>query len=431
MTAEFNYQEAFSRNIGWISEREQEQLRCKKIAIAGMGGVGGAHLMTLTRLGVGSFHIADLDRFELANMNRQAGASMATLCREKTDVMAAMVRDINPEVDLKIFEEGVDEGNIDAFLAEVDLFVDGFDFFVIDIRRKVFARCAELGIPAITAAPIGFGAAYIIFMPGRMTFEQYFRLDGHAEERQYVNFALGLTPKGFHRSYLVDPSRLDFAGKRSPSTSAAIQLCSGVVGAEAMKILVGRGTVYAAPWYNQFDAFRARWKRGLLPLGNNGPLQALKRLIGYKAFARLSRNARPYDAPVQGTDIEKILDFARWAPSGDNSQPWRYEKSGEDRLILHFDVEGQDENIYDYHNGQPTLLSGGFFLETLRVAASRFGRGMQWEYLGCEGGDHRLSVELTQDSSVVEDDLSTWIAIRSVDRRPYLTIPLTDAQKAE
>ena len=76
---EFDYHEAFSRNLGWVTEAEQETLRNKRIAIAGMGGVGGSHLLTLTRLGIGAFNLADFDQFELANFNRQAGASVSHL----------------------------------------------------------------------------------------------------------------------------------------------------------------------------------------------------------------------------------------------------------------------------------------------------------------------------------------------------------------
>jgi len=50
----FDYEEAFSRNIGWLTEAELRQLRGKRVAIAGLGGVGGAHLLALTRLGVSS-----------------------------------------------------------------------------------------------------------------------------------------------------------------------------------------------------------------------------------------------------------------------------------------------------------------------------------------------------------------------------------------
>lgn len=173
-----------------------------------MGGVGGVHLLTLTRLGIGAFSIADFDRFAVANFNRQIGAAMSTVDQPKIEVMARMARDINPELDIRAFPDGIDDSNIDAFLDGVDLFVDGFDFFVLDIRAKVFARCAELGIPAITAAPLGLGTGFLLFMPGGMTFEQYFRLEGLPKERQYANFFMGLVPAGLQRPYLMDPTRL-------------------------------------------------------------------------------------------------------------------------------------------------------------------------------------------------------------------------------
>src|SRR5689334_23457905 len=103
----FTYSDAFDRNIGWVTEHEQQVLRGKRVAIAGLGGVGGAHLLTLTRLGIGAFHIADFDRFELHNFNRQVGATMESLDRPKVDVMAEMARAINPELDLRLFPDGI------------------------------------------------------------------------------------------------------------------------------------------------------------------------------------------------------------------------------------------------------------------------------------------------------------------------------------
>jgi tRNA A37 threonylcarbamoyladenosine dehydratase len=141
-TGAFDYPAAFDRNIGWLTEWEQLALRGKRVAIAGMGGVGGLHLLTLARFGVGAFHIADLDRFELANFNRQVGAALSTIDRPKVDVLAEQARDINPALALQTFPAGVDEANLDAFLDGVDLFVDGLDFFALDIRAKVFAGSA-------------------------------------------------------------------------------------------------------------------------------------------------------------------------------------------------------------------------------------------------------------------------------------------------
>ena len=72
--ATFDYNEAFSRNIGLFTLEEQDKLRRSHVAIAGMGGVGGVHVATLARTGIGNFTIADPDCFELANMKRQYGA---------------------------------------------------------------------------------------------------------------------------------------------------------------------------------------------------------------------------------------------------------------------------------------------------------------------------------------------------------------------
>ena len=207
----FTYETAFARNLGWFTEPEQFALRGKCVAIAGQGGVGGVHLLTLARLGIGAFHIADADTFDLVNFNRQIGATMQTIGRPKVEVLNEMALAINPELRIERFDEGVTIENIDRFLRGVDLFVDGFDFFAIDIRRRVFARCSELGIPSITAAPIGMGTAFLAFSPRGMSFEEYFRLEGQPESEQLIRFLVGLTPKGLQRGYLVDPSRVDLA----------------------------------------------------------------------------------------------------------------------------------------------------------------------------------------------------------------------------
>lgn len=72
----FDYDRAFSRNIGWVTEAEQAKLKKSRVAIAGLGGVGGAHLLTLTRLGTSNFNIAEFDDFDAHNLNQQAGAFM-------------------------------------------------------------------------------------------------------------------------------------------------------------------------------------------------------------------------------------------------------------------------------------------------------------------------------------------------------------------
>ncbi len=290
-TPSFDYHAAFSRNVGWVTAAEQEALRGKRIAIAGLGGVGGSHLMTLARLGIGRFTLADFDRFDIVNFNRQAGASVRSLGLFKLEVLTGMARDVNPELDIRAFPMGINAENIAAFLQDADLYVDGLDFFAFDARRAVFAACAERGIPAVTAAPLGMGVALLNFLPGGMTFEEYFRLDGLPEWEQSIRFLLGLSPAMLQRSYLADPTRVDLRAHRGPSTPMACELCAGVAAVEALKILLARGKLIGAPRGLQFDAYRGRFVRTWRPWGNNNPLQRIALAIARRQLGAMGAKA--------------------------------------------------------------------------------------------------------------------------------------------
>jgi molybdopterin/thiamine biosynthesis adenylyltransferase len=271
----FKFEEAFSRNIGWITREEQQTLRRKRVAIAGLGGAGGVHLLTLTRLGVGAFSLAEFDAFELANFNRQVGATLSSLGRPKLEVMVKLALDINPELDIRTFSDGVTEHNVDQFLDGADLYVDGLDFFALRARILTFDACSRLRVPATTAAPLGMGVSLLNFLPGRMTFEDYFQLANLPEREQYIRFLVGAAPAALQRQYLVDRSALDFANHTAPSTPMGCFLCAGIMGSEALKILLGRGRTYPAPWVLHFDAYRNKFTKTWRPGGNRNPLQRI------------------------------------------------------------------------------------------------------------------------------------------------------------
>lgn len=285
----FDYHEAFSRNLGWVTREEQDRLRRCRVAIAGLGGVGGFHLLTLTRLGMGAFNLADFDSFDLVNFNRQAGAGVSTLGKPKLDVMARLAQDINPTLELRLFPGGLTEDSVDAFLDGAELYVDGLDFFALDVRQAVFAACARRGIPAITVAPLGMGAALLNFLPGKMTFEEYFAFGRSSQLEKAMRFFVGLAPSRLQMGYLVDPSTIDLANHKGPSTAMGCMLCAGVAGTETLKILLGRGPVYGAPWGIHYDAFKNRLARTWRPGGNRwNPLQRL-------ALSMMRRHLKSHD----------------------------------------------------------------------------------------------------------------------------------------
>ena len=287
----FDYARAFSRNLGWLTRSEQACLRGKRVAIAGLGGVGGSHLLALARLGVGGFTLAESDQFELGNFNRQVGANCATVGRAKLEVLVEMARAINPELAIRTFPEGVTATNVDEFLKEADIYVDGLDFFAFDARTITFGACARLGVPATTCAPLGMGVALLNFLPGKMTFEEYFGFEAQPDTERALRFLLGLSPAMLQRSYLVDRTQVSFAQQRGPSTVIACELCAGVAAAETLKILLKRGPILAAPWGLHFDAYRYLYKRTWRPMGYRNPLQRIARAIARRQLRNLAEHA--------------------------------------------------------------------------------------------------------------------------------------------
>ncbi len=423
----FDYHEAFSRNLGWVTQTEQEILRNKRIAIAGLGGVGGSHLLTLARLGIGAFHLADFDQFELPNFNRQAGASMVHLGRDKLEVMTELARGINPQLSIEQYPSGVSTDNLDAFLEGVDLYVDSLDFFALDIRREVFAACYAKGIPAVTAAPLGMGAALVCFIPGRMSFEQYFLLEGQPRDEQALRFMLGLAPKPLQLSYLVDRSRIDLAAGKGPSTAMACELCAGFAGTYALKILLNRGEVPAAPRGIHFDAYRNRLVTTWRPWGNANPLQRLGLLIARKRMMSGASSVVRGDE-LRAKPLERILDLARWAPSGDNDQPWQFEILNDHHLVVH-GRDTRDWCVYDL-DGTSSQIALGALLETLSIAASAEGLRAE-SALRSDSPENAplIDVRLIPDAGIAPHPLLPFIRARVTQRVPFTQRPLSSRQK--
>ncbi len=279
-----NYATLFKRNLGLVSESEQEKLSQCRVAVAGLGGVGGIHLATLARMGIGRFNIADLDTFGEVNMNRQYGANAKTVGLPKVQVMAEVVRDINPHVDLRLYENGVQPDNVLDFLGDADAVVDSIDFFAIKARILLYKTARELGKTVFFSAPIGNSGTLHVFTPEGMSFFDYYDIrEDMAPFDQLVAFSIGLTPRGTHWKYM-DMSRVDLNSHAGPSLASACDISAGLLTTEVFTHLLKRRPLQAAPAYVQFDPYRCLYRRGRLVFGNKGPLQQLKRWLVSRKF---------------------------------------------------------------------------------------------------------------------------------------------------
>ena len=126
--------------------------------------------------------------------------------------------------------------------------------------------------------------------------------------------------------------------------------------------------------------------------------------------------------------MTEILELARWAPSGDNTQPWHFEVIDDHHLIVHAS-DTREHCVYDL-DGHPSQLAHGALLETLAIAASAHGLRAECRRRPDSPDTHPdYGVELIPDSRLMPDSLLPYIQQRSVQRRPMRTTPLTSAQK--
>ncbi|MGJ8693203.1 MAG: ThiF family adenylyltransferase [Thalassotalea sp.] len=433
----FDYNNAFSRNIGWVTEHEQQLLKQKRVAMAGAGGVGSEHIVTLARLGITKFNISDFDEYEVHNFNRQAGAFMSTINRPKSEVMAEVIKDINPEAQINNFPVGINETNVDAFLDNVDIYVDSLDFFALSARKLVYQKCYEKQIPLVTAAPIGMGVALLCFMPGSMNYEEYFRFnDCASENEQLVKFLIGVSPSLMQKTYLVDPSSSDFIAQKAPSLPMGVKLCGGLAGSYVLKILLNRGDVLTAPWGLHFDGYRNKMKKTWRPFGNNNPIQKL----AFNIVKNVVLAPRPEkQEPKNLSPIEFLYDqYAKMAPSGDNMQPHRIEPIDEHTCILHgFDTS--DHVVYDLQ-GNASKLAIGCLLANFEIAAQSHGYDIAiTPTTNKEGKDpaddgyatyptYKITIS-KNDQLAQQHELLPYIQTRCVQRKRMGTRPLSVLEK--
>lgn len=148
MSEAFSYARFTTRNIGFVTPEEQARLKAARVAVIGVGGMGGTAFATLVRAGIGTLTIADIDEFEISNLNRQIFAFVETVGRSKALSAADGARRINPEVALEVLgAEWLEQ--IDAIAARHPVIVNGMDDIAAGIA--LYRAAARHGATVIDA----------------------------------------------------------------------------------------------------------------------------------------------------------------------------------------------------------------------------------------------------------------------------------------
>ena len=147
-------EDQFSRIRMLVGEEAIERLKNSRVAVFGLGGVGGYAVEALARSGVGHLDLVDDDRVCESNLNRQIIATWSTIGRLKTDVAKERVVKINPHCEVTLYQTFVDASTIDQFdFSLFDYVIDAVD--TVTAKLLIIERCKEANIPVISCMGAG------------------------------------------------------------------------------------------------------------------------------------------------------------------------------------------------------------------------------------------------------------------------------------
>jgi tRNA A37 threonylcarbamoyladenosine dehydratase len=138
-----------------LGEEKLSTLKNANVLVVGVGGVGAYAAEMIVRAGVGSMTIADADKVSESNINRQLVALHSTIGREKCDILAERLRDINPELNLHIVNRFIKDDETDALLDsdKFDYVVDAID--TLSPKLALIKGALDRGIPLVSSMGAG------------------------------------------------------------------------------------------------------------------------------------------------------------------------------------------------------------------------------------------------------------------------------------
>jgi molybdopterin/thiamine biosynthesis adenylyltransferase len=249
-----------SRNWGFINELQQAKLSASTIAIAGVGGVGGRIAVELTRLGIGSLRIADPDYFTSTNLNRQEGSAISTIGQNKAEVIAGICRDINPDLNVKVYTEGVNAENASLFVAGSSVLIEATDYTLPHLGVMLARLARKYDVPMISAVEIGYGATVSWFKPdSKYIYERHLGLSkditledlAEGNESVDINRWLPHIPSYGNLKVLM---QVKAGEKEAPAISPAVGLSSAIVATQTVAIITDDNPMPPAPVIFHVDA---------------------------------------------------------------------------------------------------------------------------------------------------------------------------------
>lgn len=174
------YWEMIARQKELINKKEQLKIKKSKITLIGCGGIGGAAIEMLARMGAENLLIIDKDSFDVSNLNRQLMSSSFTIGKSKALTTKERLLSINSSMDIDAFERELNQENVEEILKESSVVIDALDNL---ISRIIVCRCAyKKGIPLVHGAVHGTMGQVTTFTSETPQYEEIFKLPSYNED---------------------------------------------------------------------------------------------------------------------------------------------------------------------------------------------------------------------------------------------------------
>lgn len=211
----------------------------------------------LARLGFLRFAIADPDPFELENLNRQNGSFVSTVGVNKAKVIAKIIKDINPDATVDVYEDGITRDNVQQFVKGCGIVVDETEFTLHELAVMLAREARAIGVPVVTGFNVGFGCLVTSFPAEGLTLEEYLDLDAEASLDEVLSAEVPLE-RWVSRlpSYISEEvvTQVAMGEISAPSVFPGVALAAGCVVSEVFSIVTGSRKSVQAPEWLWFDA---------------------------------------------------------------------------------------------------------------------------------------------------------------------------------
>ncbi len=256
----FDYTDFTNRNIGFVTPEEQARLRDTQVFVCGTGGMGGACVFALARMGVGRLILADIDVFETSNMNRQAFAFQETIGQHKAEATRDMCLRINPEMEITVYHDDWPD-HVEQAVSSSAIVVNGTDDLGASLLLYRTARAAGRAVIDAYASPLP--SIYVTQAGDPMPEERldyptigtaWDKLSQDQRDEAFFNEALYVVVNSSSRKYIdLDLAGEVTAGKRSRMSFAPMVLSTGMLMAyEVVNGILGKppGADYRGWFFN-------------------------------------------------------------------------------------------------------------------------------------------------------------------------------------